>query len=453
MTQKTHIALFGLLSLAQTAPAASAAANKLNELPADTWYAAPNTKMAGLCPNPYVGGNNGCKAVIESWNGGVYADDQKRLLVWGGGHGDYFGNEVYGFNVETMTWEMVSQPSRLPTLVNMDPLADGNPVSRHTYDHLTYISGAKKMFAYGGSRAGNGYATNVTWTLDLGTKSWKNMQPTGTSPSTACCNMSSDYDPVTRKVIYRDPKYIFEYDLETNKWTQGLDWGHDWGPQKSVIIPHRRLMFTLGSKEFLVYDIAAKKNVTADWKTTGGDEILNGYGPGMAYDTKADKLVAWAGGGVWVLDLSTKVWTRKTSVGAPGAQSEFGTYGRFRYIPEFNVFILVNSINQDVYFYKLTPGQGSVGIAPKTGYQAPSHRELILEPETPGLWKSIRVPLDGSTGPAQVSVYDIHGKVLARVDAAEAGRKTLFLPPKSKVCIVETSAPGMKAIRSMIVRG
>ena len=51
------------------------------------------------------------------------------------------------------------------------------------------------------------------------------------------------------------------------------------------------------------------------------------------------------------------------------------------------------------------------------------------------------------------SVRDGFGKVLARVDAAQSGRMTLALPAKTTVCIVEASGPGLKPVRSLVVRG
>lgn len=420
----------------------------INQAP-DTWSTVSSTKLVSVCPSPYVGGNNGCKAVVESWNGGVYLDDYQKMIVWGGGHGDYFGNEVYGFKLDSLKWEIVQEPSRIASLTDMDPLLDGKPVSRHTYDGLSYVAHSKKMFAYGGSRAGNGYGTEVTWTFDLASKNWKNMQPTGTVPNTTCCNMSSDYDPVSKKVIYRDPNYVFEYDPDLNKWTRALEWSHDWGPGKSVIVPNRRLFFTVGSGEFLVYDIAAKKNVTADWKTTGGDAVIKGYGPGMAYDSKTDQLVAYAGGGVYALDLKTKVWTRKSSVGAPSAQSLYGTYGRFRYIREFNIFILVNNADQDVYFYKMSTGEGVTPVHPGTGSVEKGLGELILDS---GL-RSIRVPLEGAQGPARVSICDIQGRVLSRIDNARPGRMALSLPKDNKVYVIQATASGKQFFRSVIVGG
>jgi hypothetical protein len=83
-----------------------------------------------------------CKNVTAAWSGGAYDYIRKRMLVWGGGHGDYAGNEVYAFDTEALKWERLTDPSLgdKASLTDRDPLADGNPASRHTYDGLTFRS-------------------------------------------------------------------------------------------------------------------------------------------------------------------------------------------------------------------------------------------------------------------------------------------------------------------------
>jgi hypothetical protein len=297
--------------------------------------------------------------VMEAWSGGTYDPVNKKLWVWGGGHGDYYGNELYAFNIETLKWERVTDPSPI-TQLSQDPIPDGSPASRHTYDGLAFITHANRFFGYGGSMAGNGYGTSVTWTFDPAAKKWFNMNPAGNAnrPSTNCCNFSGEYDPVSRKVFMRDPNWLCAYDFDKNAWEHVQNLAHDWGPGKGVVDPKRRLYFTLGSDEFLVYDIAGNRDASADWNTTGDDALTGGYGPGAGYDAKADAIVGWMGGGPYVLDLASKTWSRKSATGAPTQQVGNGTFGRFRYIPDDNVFILVNGIDSDVYFYKHVSGGG-----------------------------------------------------------------------------------------------
>ena len=96
--------------------------------------------------------------------------------------------------------------------------------------------------------------------------------------------------------------------------------------------------------------------MSSEWVTPGSNAVISAPAPGVDYDPKADALVAWKGGAVWVLDMSTKKWTQKSALGAPTAQQRTGTFGRWRYIAEYNAFVLVNSAKDDVFFYKHTAG-------------------------------------------------------------------------------------------------
>ena len=57
---------------------------------------------SGACA-PDVGqmGYEGCSAVINDWSSGAYDSAHNRLLIAGGGHHGYFGNEVYALQLDS----------------------------------------------------------------------------------------------------------------------------------------------------------------------------------------------------------------------------------------------------------------------------------------------------------------------------------------------------------------
>src|SRR5580700_6981282 len=71
------------------------------------WSALPaSTSLAasGACPANGFGGDsypftNNCRNVIRSWSGGVADTVANRLIIWGGGAGNYYGNEIYSLNL------------------------------------------------------------------------------------------------------------------------------------------------------------------------------------------------------------------------------------------------------------------------------------------------------------------------------------------------------------------
>jgi len=131
-----------------------------------------------VCPDAQtysaIQANEGCSAVINDWSGGAQDETRNRLIVWGGGHGGYFGNEVYALDLTTLEMLRLNDPSDVAgydfgNCYSPDAYADGRPVSRHTYDGLSYVADADKMYAFSGAKAPCGYQDDDTWVLDLAT--------------------------------------------------------------------------------------------------------------------------------------------------------------------------------------------------------------------------------------------------------------------------------------------
>lgn len=358
----------------------------LLDLPAGQWFDAPGTAMREVCVPDSVGvrGVSGCPAIITAWSGGAWDSLHRRMVIWGGGHDDYHGNELYGFDLRTGAWSRLTEPSTpsdgggCSTFFNRDPLPDGQPVSRHTYDGVQFIGHLGKLWAHGGSRACDGAGTNVTWVYDDATGWEQHAQgPGGYTLATA-------YDAATRSVLVNTTEAMYVYDVDGDAWTKVPGWGYPplWpryigGDRTAVVDPTRGLYWVVGNKMVFVWDIAAGKHVTDDWVTTGagdysnaqtvganhpeqlfesgGGDIYNVNAPGFDYDSAADELVAWPNAGApYALNLTTRAWTAGGAEGAPTSRNSGGTYGRWRYLAAYNVFILVNSTSEDVHFYKNT---------------------------------------------------------------------------------------------------
>lgn len=114
-----------------------------------------------------------------------------------------------------------------------------------------------------------------------------------------------------------------------------------------------------------MFDLNVSGQIPLQTVTTAGDtQILGTVYPGVAYDPVSDRVVAWDGGAtVYTLNMDTLVWTRRDPAAGntviPTDSQGNGTYGRFRYVPSRNAFVVVNSIDEDVYVYKLSAGGGA----------------------------------------------------------------------------------------------
>jgi hypothetical protein len=118
-------------------------------------------------------------------------------------------------------------------------------------------------------------------------------------------------------------------------------------------------MYTIGHERFWGYDVAAEGLITQeDIKSTGPQDLVTvKNGPAVDYDPVLDRFVCWNGGtDVFMLNLETFEWQKVPAAAGnkatPAAPCRNGTYGRWRYIPSMNAYIVVSGIDQNVFFYR-----------------------------------------------------------------------------------------------------
>ena len=113
-------------------------------------------------------------------------------------------------------------------------------------------------------------------------------------------------------------------------------------------------MVIVGNGKVYAYDLRSGNTALQTWTTVGGDAFIAKESPGLDYDPVADRIVGWHGGSPYSLDPARKVWTVGSSAGAP-PDVEQGIYGRWRYVPAVDAFVVVTGIDHNVSFYK--PGR------------------------------------------------------------------------------------------------
>ena len=79
------------------------------QMPPDSWKELLATPMADVCPTPTD--NYACGAVMIAWSGGAYDSLRDRLVVFGGGHNDSWFNNVFTFDLTSMTWKRWTEMS------------------------------------------------------------------------------------------------------------------------------------------------------------------------------------------------------------------------------------------------------------------------------------------------------------------------------------------------------
>jgi len=325
-----------------------------------------------------------CRNVVNAWSGGVADSKRNRLIIWGGGHGDYSGNEVYSLNLAStppalvrLTDPSVFDPNSCPDA----NVSDGTPVSRHTYNNLVYLPKQDWMFSFDGGKAPCGSPSTHTWTLDLSAPvpKWHAMDPVngfnpvgGNWQAYAVCA----YDPNSQTVICNASDTFLRYNPGTNTYTR-LSTQHVPFSATGVVDPVRKLMIFMGHEYqataplVKVVDLSRGSNFTLkDWSSqvTGCNVLAGADYPGLQYDPVLDRIVGWPGRGntVYLFDPDTKTCTAQTFANGPQNTSINGTFGRFQYFPGLDAFALVNQASSDAFLLKLSsPGVTAGGLNAK----------------------------------------------------------------------------------------
>lgn len=370
--RRRAIAMHGLfvVLLALTAPKIVLA----DHLPTDEgWHEYPGTTLQSVCPPNNFGGVTYdfafyCRYVTAAWSGGALDTRRNRLYMWGGGHHDYYGNELYAFDLNALQMLRLTDPATpladpyvIPPPSELSPFDGTQPNARHTYDGMEYMPNADRVWAFSGSLAGVGYSDNRTWIYDPNTNAWRGVSPAGSIPLGNVAIVSA-YDPETGKIFLhdRDGFYSYEYDAAGGRYTQLKRDGYLDITMTAVIDPVRRKFIIIGDGKQYFYDIGPQSTYTRQiLATTGATEAVNLHAPGLAYDSKRDKIVAWGGGDrIYTLDLQTREWHATDFAGGPAA-TQNGTYGRWQYVPNLDLFVSYNTYNTNAFTLRVTAAGGT----------------------------------------------------------------------------------------------
>src|SRR6267142_2973792 len=155
------------------------------------WHEMANTKLQTsqgvnvsppVCPPNNFGGSgygftDGCASVWRKWNGGAIDDGNERLLIWGGGHSDYSGNELYALNYGQATPALIrlTNPTIPVSSSGSGFIPDGatcpqgsvsptcRPNSRHTYGGIAVDPVRGNLVVHGGFTAPGATVEDLWW--------------------------------------------------------------------------------------------------------------------------------------------------------------------------------------------------------------------------------------------------------------------------------------------------
>lgn len=299
------------------------------------------------------------------------------LVIWGGGHGDYGGNEVYAFGPLTADapqwYRLRDRTEPFPSDVAED--GAGNPVSRHTYSTIVHVADGTRnwLLSTGGvatySSAGGSSLTNV---FDFNQVSPNSNQPWSKKSNTSGGGGAdvATYDSSTG-IVWSHPdaqNSVQSYVVATDTYARENFKSPPWSTSNA---PHGAIDTSRG-----IWAIAYNGGI-AFYRLNNGvsneyyTPTTSGTAPtgnrSIVYDPVDDCFVLWNGNGkqLWFLTPPASSpyqggnawgWSSATPSGGatPDAADTNGTKGRFGLVntANFRGYVLVNSNTGSVYFYR-----------------------------------------------------------------------------------------------------
>ncbi|MEO8249002.1 MAG: Ig-like domain-containing protein, partial [Burkholderiales bacterium] len=103
----------------------------------------------------YQSGNPTPNRILAAWSSFAWDPNRGQLILFGGGHANYRGNDVYLWKGTTRRWERGSLPSEVvfDSLGILNPIdgADHAPASAHTYDNQVFLPILDRFLTLGGA--------------------------------------------------------------------------------------------------------------------------------------------------------------------------------------------------------------------------------------------------------------------------------------------------------------
>jgi hypothetical protein len=385
---------------------------------ANTWATIPaSNTMAAIDPadnithNPNAPGaaiwsaTGGQAAVVNAWGGAVLDPATDTMIIWGGGHNDYAGNEPYRIRLDQAApaWSMIHLPSGAGVTGQTSALLsstaspatvgtyyDGRPRSMHTYDRIVWLPGRGMLIGrnMGGFQTGS-LGDNRSWLLDVDTGEWSIFaQPAASNINDvhAFC-----HDTLRNRVLRFTPGQaeVFSLNLTTQVWSavsttgfNGTGADSHWYNSCEYIADHD-ICVVLSGRSALTGDVATYPSqlrvfdcATNTWHLPA---MTNFAVTAPVIHNWGYTCPSWAKGAVWIwhnqpeyldqivrltpgsnprtswtADLVTATAGTATAKAGGSGSGDTGTYGRFVYSPRLDGFYLYNRRTEQPLFFALS---------------------------------------------------------------------------------------------------
>lgn len=290
-----------------------------------------------------------------AYSGSVFDTRNNVILLFGGGHADYWGNEVCAFDMATLEWKKMYEPDARGRYTNENidnkkgKLRDSDkPYTRHSYQMMTFIPTTGRMFVWSGCGPGWGNikptcpAPPDAWAYDYKTNKWELLATDGP----ACYDGGTAYDS-KRDVVWAFPggswQPLWQWDVKKRQWSKHKlkpEVGGGLGTRMEYSPPRDRLHLTARTGK----DVVLVNPETFEVEKLDTSTYVPA-GSGTTYLPDQDTVLhlGWRKEApMGVLDFDGKRWLPLKPVGESLPKERgYGVYGRFMYSPYEKVCLFV----------------------------------------------------------------------------------------------------------------
>jgi hypothetical protein len=254
ISARALLARLGACLLACSITGAAVCAD-LPELRPGEWVEIPDSHLRDVAPPVSPGGS--VAKIINAWSGAALDTQREWLLVWGGGHSDYAGNELYAFDLRTLEWNRLTNPSAADRARTVT-YPDGQPRARHTYNYIEYVPAWDRLVSFGGAGPwpfGGGEFTRQISEFDYEGRTWitgaRPPVPLGGSMIAAIARL----DVATGDVYFVPAAKgaMLRLDPRTQQWQGGWGRCQVTAHASAAIDPERRLLVVVGKGTAMAY--------------------------------------------------------------------------------------------------------------------------------------------------------------------------------------------------------
>jgi len=156
--------MFAVLSGNAMAVPASSLSELITTMQPGTWSLANQNTFNSVWTPPADRVGNNISGIIRAWSSFAWDSNRGDMILYGGGHANYPGNDVYIWHSSNLQWERASLPTQVEEVTvgaKSDWLTVDNgatPTSAHTYDNNVFLPNLDRFLTFGGYSYGQGSA-------------------------------------------------------------------------------------------------------------------------------------------------------------------------------------------------------------------------------------------------------------------------------------------------------